>query len=304
MRRAFGAWTVAVLAAGVLTACGQEEERERAAPATTEAVATATATKEEPAGEVTATTIDITGKEYAFDVPATVKGGLAEISFTNVGREPHFAALAKVLPGKTFDEAKAALTAPPPDAPPPGPPPFEDLGAVPTLDPGGKGNATFNLPAGTYALFCQIPAPDGVSHAAKGMVSQVTVTEGPEGRLPPSVGTVTATDFALTPVPPLNAGRNVVRLRNEGKQLHEISLVDLGAGKKVEDVVAWYRQPSGPPPMRRMGGVAIRPGQEATTELALEAGPTYAFICEIPDFLGDFAPHVTKGMFTRPFSVS
>ncbi len=303
MRRTLGTLIAVFLAAGVLGGCGEREEKKRAAPATTEPVVTETATREEPTAEVLATKIDITGKEYAFDVPATVKGGLVEMSFTNIGREPHFAALAKVAAGKTFDEAKAALTAPPSGAPPSGPPPFEDLGAVPIIDPGGKGNATFNLPAGTYALFCQIPAPDGTPHSSKGMITQVSVSEGTDGRLPVSVGTVTGTDFALHPVPAMKAGTNVVRLRNEGKQLHEISLVELGPGKKVEDIVAWYRQPSGPPPMRHLGGVAIRPGQEATTELELEAGPTYAFICEIPDVLGDFALHVTKGMYTETFTV-
>lgn len=133
---------------------------------------------------------------------------------------------------------------------------------------------------------------------------QPPLPQGSEDRLPASVATVTATDFAFDPVPVLTAGRNVVRLRNEGKQLHELNLVELGPGKKMEDVVAWYRQPAGPPPMHFVGGVATRPGQEATTELELKAATTYAFICEVPDFLGDFAPHVTKGMFTKPFTVS
>lgn len=163
---------------------------------------------------------------------------------------------------------------------------------------------TLNLPAGNYALFCTIPSPDGTPHAAKGMVRELTVIEGAERALPQSLGPVTATDFALSSPPPLEPGTNVVRLRNEGQQLHEINLVELVPGNPVDDVVAWYRRPSGPPPMRSLGGVAVKPGEEGTATLHLTAGTTYAFVCAIPDTRGDFAPHVTKGMFTQPFTAS
>ncbi len=261
--------------------------------------------------------MDIRGKEYAFDAPATVRGGLVEVSFANVGREPHFAGFARVAEGKTFADAKAALTSL--SAPlPPGPPPFEELLETATVDPGGPNSKiTFNLPAGTYALYCLFPAADGAPHTTKGMISEITVTEGPEGKLPASVGTVTATDFAFDPLPSLKAGTNVVRLRNAGKQLHSLGLVELAPGKKVEDVTAWFQQlagstpetyarvlASGPPPMRNVGGVVTKPGEEATTELELKAGSTYAFICGMPDVLGDLALHVTKGMHTQEFTVS
>lgn len=303
MRRTVGVLTAVFLTAGVLVACdGADEDKE--ASVATETVATEPAASEEPTAQVSPVRVNITGKEYDFDVPAVIRGGLVEISFANSGQEPHFAGLAKVAQGRTFADVKAALTAPPSAPPPPGPPPFEDFGGAATIAPGGRDKIAFNLPAGTYALFCQIPSPDGVPHTAKGMISEVTVTEGTDGRLPASVATITATDFALNPLPTLKAGTNVVRLRNDGKQVHEISLVELGPGKKVEDVLAWYQQPAGPPPVRYAGGVATKPGEEATTELELEAGPTYAFICEIPDFLGDFKPHVTKGMITQEFTVS
>ncbi len=95
----------------------------------------------------------------------------------------------------------------------------------------------------------------------------------------------------------------MVGLRNDGKQLHEINLVELAPGKTVDDVVKWYRQPAGPPPMASLGGVAVKPGEEGVTTLELKSGSTYAFVCAIPDVLGDFAPHVTKGMVTAPFTV-
>lgn len=266
-----------------------------------------TPTTSSAAAQPVPTQVSITAKDYAFDVPASFKGGLGRFSYANTGREPHFAAFAKVPPGKTFADVRSTLTSPPSAAPPSGPPPFEDVASLSTTDPGATGNMTLNLPRGTYALYCPIPSPDGTPHVAKGMINEVTVTEGADGELPPSVGTIKAVDFELAPLPPVKAGNNVFRLSNQGKQIHEINLVELPPGKTVDDVVAWYREQKGPPPMPPMlslSGVAIKPGDEATTELNLKAGSRYAFVCAIPDFLGDFKPHVTKGMHTKDFTVS
>ncbi len=278
----------------MLVACGGNADEEETAT---------TAPSEEPA-TAAPTEVSVTARDYTFDVPATFKGGLANFSYTNAGNEPHFASFAMIAPGKTLDDVKAALTAPPSATPPAGPPPFEDVIAFPAGDPGATGKMTGSIPAGSYVLFCTIPSPDGTPHAAKGMMVPVTVNPGTEGPLPASIGTVDAFDFRLAPVPPLKAGKNVVRLSNKGKQLHEINLIELSPGKRVEDAVAWFGQPSGPPPMRSLAGVAVKPGSDATTELELRRGTTYAFVCAIPDFLGDFKPHVTKGMYTSAFTAT
>jgi plastocyanin len=245
----------------------------------------------------------IVARDFAFEVATPIPGGLVQLSYYNAGKEPHFAAFAKIAPGKTVADVRTAVLAPPTGAPPPGPPPFEEVAAFPTADPGISGRMTLNLPAGSYAFYCAIPSPDGTPHAAKGMVTEVTVSDGPEGALPASVGTVRAIDFGLAPVPPLKAGSNVVRITNEGKQLHEIGLVEVAAGRTMDNVVAWFRQQSGPPPLKFLAGAAIKPGSDATADLNLQPGRTYAFLCAIPDFLGDFAPHVTKGMYTSTFTV-
>ena len=281
-----------VLAAGLLllgAACGGDDDDTDAAGGDTDTAAV--------------TEIDVTATEYAFAVPASIKGGTVEMNYTNAGKEPHFAAFAKAADGKTFADIKAALTAPPGGAPPSGPPPFVEWAGSPTADPGTGGKLTFDLPAGTYALFCAIPAPDGAPHMAKGMLTEVTVTEGEAVDLPDAAGTITAEDFSLTQVPDLEAGVNVVELDNKGKQLHEINLVELGAGKKIDDIVKWANAPAGPPPHKSLAGVAVAPNQKGTAEFDLKEGVTYAFICVIPDNLGDGKAHVTKGMATGTFTV-
>lgn len=249
-----------------------------------------------------ATQLDVTATDYSFAVPATFQGGVVEMNYKNDGKEPHFAAFAKPADGKSIADVKAFFSAPP-AAGPSGPPPFIEWAGAATADPGGTGKLSFELPAGSYALFCAIPSPDGVSHAAKGMVAEVTVTEANDAELPESVGTITGADFSLVGLPELEEGTNVVGFRNEGKQLHEINLIELTPGKTMDDFVAWAKEESGPPPSKFHSGVAVKPGEEGTAEFDLKKGSTYAFMCAIPDVLSDFTPHVAKGMATGTFTV-
>ncbi len=296
MRRTFRALAVVGVFVGLSVGCGDDEPDAARVEQPTTAPATEPAAKPFP----------VTGRDYAFEAPATIEGGLIEMAFTNAGNEPHFAGLAKVAAGKTFEDAKAVLTAPPPDTPPSGPPPFEEYAGAAPVDPGANGNATFNLPAGSYALFCAIPAADGVPHSAKGMIMPLTVTEGIASALPDSVTALAATDFALSGAPPNKAGAAVVGIRNQGKQLHEVNLVELMPDKKIDDLVAWFKAPpTGPPPASFRSGVAVKAGEEGTTEFQLDPGVSYALICAVPDSLsGDFVPHIAKGMYTAAFTVS
>jgi plastocyanin len=192
MRRLMACLVASLVLFGA-SACGEDDE-----PAT-DSVGTET---ERPDDQVEATEpmeLSITAKDYSFDVPATIKAGLLDVTFTNAGKEPHFAGFAKAAPGKTFADVKAALTAPPSASPPSGPPPFIEHAGAPTADPGTGGKMMFSLEAGSYALFCLIPSPDGAPHAVKGMITEVTVTaDGGESQakaeLPEAIGTVTATE--------------------------------------------------------------------------------------------------------------
>ncbi len=148
-----------------------------------------------------------------------------------------------------------------------------------------------------------VPSPDGSSHAHKGMLKTLTVTEGTASALPRAAGTVIASEFAFSQLPQLKRGENVVRLRNDGEQLHERNLIELPSRKTLDEVVGWFREPAGPPPGTLLGGVALRSGEEGLMTMQLRAGRTYAFVCTIPDVAGDGAPHLAKGMLTAPFMV-
>lgn len=246
--------------------------------------------------------IEITARDYAFDVAPTLPGGLVDMALRNHGDEPHFAAFARPAEGKTLADVRAALTAAPGSAPP-GPPPFVEYAALGTVSSGATSRLTMNLPAGRYVLFCALPAPDGTPHNVLGMMVDVEVAPGADGALPETLGTVPTFDYAFGTLPAFKAGVNRVTLENRGKQMHEIDLVEVPEGRTIEDAVAWAASFEGPPPIRFLGGPAVNVGLSAVGTFDLRPGVRYAFVCIVPDTLGDFAPHLTKGMYSPVFEV-
>jgi len=120
-------------------------------------------------------TIEFTAAEYAFTGPDTVKAGDVNIAFQNgaSSAEWHEAGLLKLADGFTLEMLQAALTSTEP--PPEGPPPFTSAGGLQAYVAGGGGVASVNLEAGNYALICFVPNPEGVPHAALGMLKGLTV---------------------------------------------------------------------------------------------------------------------------------
>ena len=290
---------LAVLLALSVAGCGGDKDDQGATSDTGQEVVTTTSVAE----EAERPSIGVKATDYAFEIPATISGGLVDLTLDNAGKEPHFAAFAQPAEGKTVTEAREALIALASGQPPAGPPPFVEYMGLATVDPGGQSRVTANLPSGMYILFCMIPSPDGAPHAAKGMLSEVEVTGGSPRDLPATDATILTFDFAIGDLPSFKAGPNGVTLHNKGKQIHELDLIELAEGKKVEDVVAWAAKPAGPPPGRFLGGPAVRDGLSVNTTLELKAGPRYALVCIIPDSLGDGAPHITKGMHSPEFQV-
>ncbi len=118
---------------------------------------------EDEADETVAVGLD----EYAFDPSALeVEAGTVTFTATNTGEEEHELAF---LPGggnvPLTDEGE-----PDEDA-------LEAAGAfeLEAFGPGQSCNATYELAAGTYTLFCIVAAPDGETHLTKGMRGQLVV---------------------------------------------------------------------------------------------------------------------------------
>lgn len=112
-------------------------------------------------------TVEVTLTDYAIELGSdTVPAGVTTFSATNAGEEPHELAF---LPGG----GEVPLTSE-------GAPDEEALEAAGAFEleafaPGETCDATYELDPGTYTLFCIVSAPDGETHADKGMVTTLEV---------------------------------------------------------------------------------------------------------------------------------
>ena len=108
--------------------------------------------------------------------------------------------------------------------------------------------------------------------------------------------TYVARDFTFTGPDAIAAGMVPVRLRNEGRDLHQIQFIRLPTGKTAADFTAQINaDPSRMPSWveRRGGPNSVAPGEQALALIGLESGD-YVLICGIPDSHG--VPHVARGM--------
>jgi hypothetical protein len=238
--------------------------------------------------------VTVKAKDYAYEAPAQFPAGAVTIHLHNEGKEIHQAQLLKLEDGKTVHDLAAAMKNS-------GPPPswIKFVGGPNAAAPGREVNATAVLEPGQYAYICVIPGPDGVMHAAKGMVKPFEVTAAAPGAataLPETDVTVRLVDYEFHTSKPLASGRQRILVENAGAQPHEIVLVKLAPGKKVEDFASWAETGmKGPPPGEPVGGVvALETGMRGTFSVELTAGD-YGLICFVPD-VKDGRMHLAHGM--------
>lgn len=112
----------------------------------------------------------VTLKDFMFDLPQTIKGGLQTWKIVNAGPQPHEIIMFRLNDGKTLDDVMAwAQTMA-------GAPPFAMIGGMQGLTPGQTGWLTLDLKPGSYVASCDIPdAASGQPHSAMGMLMPFTV---------------------------------------------------------------------------------------------------------------------------------
>jgi hypothetical protein len=289
----------AVFALGAV-ACGDDgdngEPTATEEPMETEPLAT------EPATGAELPEVQITGLDYSYDAPESIVGGYTRITFENASdAEDHQAQLFRLNEGATFDDFTAAL--------PEGEAAVFALGTAaggPGAGPGLANENVLNLDAGSYVLLCLIPSPsDGVSHAAKGMIQPLEVTEAaaeaPE--VPAADVAVGLSDFAFDAPATIPAGETTFGVTNNGPQPHEMALLRLAEGLTVEALLDLFAAtpdpnappPEGPPPFTFLGQVAVMGnGVSGQTTIDLVPG-TYTLLCFVTD-PDSGAPHAALGM--------
>ncbi len=238
-----------------------------------------------------------TAVDFAFHGPDTVPAGLTRITLVNMGTVPHHMQLVKLPPGLTIQDIIDALRPGAPEAPPP--PGIVDAGGPGTVFPTGASNAVVNLEPGTYALLCFVPDPQGVPHAALGMIKGLTVTPTPSAPAPPpaadlSVGLV---EYAFQLSGPVTAGLHTIQITNSGHESHEMQVVQLAPGKTVQDFLAGLEATPSPAglPGTFVGGLqAVAAGSQGLVTSYFQPG-SYVLICFVADEETG-QPHYLQGM--------
>ena len=240
------------------------------------------------------TTVTVQAKDFAFNAPAQIPAGVVTIRLENHGKEIHQAQLVKLEDGKTAQDFAAAMKNP-------GPPPswIKYLGGPNGAAPGQEVSTTSVLEPGQYLYLCFIPSPDGVIHAAKGMVRPfevVAASTNAANSQPETDVTIKLVDYDFQSSKPLAAGKQRILVENMGPQGHELVLVKLAPGKKVEDFASWAETGlKGPPPAEPVGGVGVLDkGGWGVFTADLTAGD-YGLICFVPD-AKDGKMHLAHGM--------
>ncbi|MGY2897154.1 hypothetical protein [Deinococcus sp. UYEF24] len=111
--------------------------------------------------------------DYRFELPTNAAAGVHTWQVSNAGEEPHFALLAKILPGKTMKDVIAALMSNDQSAPPPVD--FQHSSYAQVVTAGQTETVRRNLSKGSYAVVCFVMSEDGVPHAVMGMAQELVV---------------------------------------------------------------------------------------------------------------------------------
>jgi hypothetical protein len=297
-----------------------------AAPLATAVAQGAAAGAPARAAAAPARVVTITARDYAFEMPDTIVAGRTELRLANQGPDLHHAWLVRLDQAHTAAEFFAAMRrggAAPSWA--------QQVGGPNTPAAGGTSAAVLDLQPGNYLVLCGVPSDNGEPHLRLGMMKTFTVVPAPGTRaalaartgtgaagaratrtvngaaaraaaaapasavgVPNATLTLTDKGFALSQ--PLAAGRHVLRVRNQGTQVHEVLVARLNGGATAEQALNWFEGKQGPSPMTPVGGaVGLARGEFNDVPLELAPGE-YALLCRQPDVRGDRGHAATHRM--------
>lgn len=272
----------------VFSACAQQDSG--SAGSTAKAAGSAAA-----APAAAPAVVHFTAKDFSFEGPDTIASGMTTLVLHNDGPSLHNLVLMRLEGGKTFADFKAALAnMKPTDMPPAWVVPS---GGVNPPDPGANTEGTLDIAPGNYAVVCVVDVPDHVPHMMKGMIKALTVvpSTGPAAPAPKADLTVSEVDFAFGFSAQPTAGHHVIKVVNNGKQVHEMEIIRLAPGKTMKDLMQWGQTFQGALPGSSLGGSApMVPGTVEYVPMDLTPG-NYVALCFMPD-PNTGKPHLAEGM--------
>jgi hypothetical protein len=219
--------------------------------------------------------LNVKAGEYTYKLSGSPKAGWTQINFDNAGVEYHVFALIKLKNGVTTKQLKNAAFQAIADG--------DGTAGAQTglLGPGEKTAVITKLAAGHYGALCYIPAPDGESHIAHGMVTTFDVSDGKSSLTPPKDGVVDVTiaDDGIT-LPssglPKSGWAKVTNATSVTRDLLLAKYLTPDATFESTDAYfdAYFQgQADGDPPASVNGGVdGLAPGGSAYFQLAFKSG--------------------------------
>jgi len=235
----------------------------------------------------------VTSYEFTFEAPDTTASGVVTVRLVNRGKEGHQLSFALLDDTSTVTRAMRELA--------------ENrkratgvtwVGGVENALPGGTSEATIVLRPGRYVMVCAYEDDSGHAHMSKGMLHALTVVPRAargDTVLPATAVAARLTDYAITFSAPLTAGRQLVRVQNDGTHRHHLIVARMVGKATVDDVMKWDGKTK-PAPVEDIGaGAAIlAPGHASVIPLSLAPG-RYLFGCILNDSAGA-PPHYMLGM--------
>ena len=268
--------------------------------------------------------VDVTARDYAFDVAAEIPSGWTTFRMKNEGNEHHFFLLSRLPEGKMFEDyveevavafetAWDSLRTGEMDKTEAGQllghllpawyASVKAMGGVGLVAAGAVAQTSLNLDPGTYVMECYVKTRDGTFHISLGMARPFTVTHEPSGASAPEADIdIALSNYEITIEGETTAGEHTVAVRfQEHPEVglgNDVHLARLGDEVEVGEVALWmdWMELSGllaPAPAEFLGGAQEMPiGHTAYFTVNLEPG-RYVWITEAS---------ADKGMF-KEFTV-
>jgi hypothetical protein len=225
------------------------------------------------------------GKKAAFSVPKSAKGGLVAVTLSNAGKAPHGVQFVRYTGNHSAEEALKEVASESKETPEW----LRGQGGIGSVAGGKSGKATLNLPAGNYVLIDAASFGEGGPPAT----AELKVTEGEEGDLPSTPGSVTAAETGHDKfeweISGLKAGENEITFNSEGDEsIHLIIAVPLKGKVPPLSQIKKDLSSEGPPPsyVDFEGGQStaiLDGGLSQTTTLDLKKPGQYLFFCPLTD---------------------
>lgn len=256
-----------------------------------------------------APSVTVTAREYGFEVPPELEGGVIRVTLQNSGKLKHEAVI--VAAGDTpLDRLKQDLTPILKGQGKPTPDYVRFQGGV-SLVPGGTSEMTFlTLPAGDYVMVCTLTDADSLSdpagppptkaaqrfHYDLGMAVPFTVKQTNTATMPPTDGTILARDWAFE-LPQFVPGFKVLTFRNDGQQDHSLAVAEFAddldeaeakaAFEKLLAADADHPAPDDTPVPEDVAFAGpLSAGGQSTFPMNLKVNRTYVLACYMSDRAG------------------